>query len=98
MVFQAMIAMSGGVDSSVAAWLTQQAGFFCVGATMQLLDGSGSEAADARAIAQRLGMPFHILDMRITYSHNTISRNNLEEFFNFCSIKVFSTYSKFCFR
>ena len=72
MAFQAMIAMSGGVDSSVAAWLTQQAGFSCVGATMQLLDGSGSEAADARAIAQRLGMPFHILDMRQAFRQDVM--------------------------
>ena len=34
MPLKAMIAMSGGVDSSVAAWLTQQGGFSCVGATM----------------------------------------------------------------
>ena len=32
----AMIAMSGGVDSSVAAWLTIQEGFSCMGATMRL--------------------------------------------------------------
>ena len=33
---QAMIAMSGGVDSSVAAYLMQQAGYACMGATMRL--------------------------------------------------------------
>ena len=72
MALQAMIAMSGGVDSSVAAWLTQQAGFSCVGATMQLLDRSGSEADDARAVAQRLGMPFHILDMRQAFRQDVM--------------------------
>ena len=32
----ALIAMSGGVDSSVAAWLMQQAGYDCTGITMRL--------------------------------------------------------------
>ena len=32
-----LIAMSGGVDSSVAAWLTLQEGFECAGAIMELL-------------------------------------------------------------
>ena len=58
---KAMIAMSGGVDSSVAAYLTQQEGFACIGATMQLLAHS-SDVSDARAVAARLGMPFHVLD------------------------------------
>lgn len=35
---QAMIAMSGGVDSSVAAYLMQQAGYACMGATMRLYE------------------------------------------------------------
>ena len=62
MSHNALIAMSGGVDSSVAAWLTQQAGYACIGATMRLLDTENTDASDARAVAQRLGMPFHLLD------------------------------------
>ena len=58
----ALIAMSGGVDSSVAAWLTQQAGFTTIGATMRLLESASSDVSDAQAVAQRLGMPFHVLD------------------------------------
>ena len=64
---KALIAMSGGVDSSVAAHLTLQAGFCCTGATMELLDGgcSSQEAiADAQAVAQRLGIPFHVFPLR----------------------------------
>ena len=34
---KALIAMSGGVDSSVAAYLTQQEGLSCIGGTMKLL-------------------------------------------------------------
>ena len=63
MARKAMIAMSGGVDSSVAAYLTQQAGFSCVGATMRLLPGQEDAIADARAVAQRLELPFEVLDL-----------------------------------
>ncbi len=64
----ALIAMSGGVDSSVSAYLMLQQGYSCVGAIMRLYDGS-SEAGmsqnieDARCVANRLGIPFHVLDM-----------------------------------
>lgn len=66
---KALIAMSGGVDSSVAAWLTLQEGFDCVGATMLLCDvlpgcSPTGHDTDARAVAQRLGMDFCILDSR----------------------------------
>lgn len=64
---KALIAMSGGVDSSVAAFLTQQEGFSCVGATMYLCDralvpNGTDHTQDARAVAQRLGMDFYVLD------------------------------------
>lgn len=59
---KAMIAMSGGVDSSVAAYLTQQEGFDCVGTIMHLLERTSGDVEDARAVAQRLNMPFHVLD------------------------------------
>ena len=59
---KAMIAMSGGVDSSVAAYLSLQEGFACIGATMRLLHQASSDAEDARAVADRLGIPFHVLD------------------------------------
>ncbi len=59
----AMIAMSGGVDSSVAAFLTLQQGFSCIGATMRLFeDKPESDADDARAVASKLGIPFQVLN------------------------------------
>lgn len=69
----AMIAMSGGVDSSVAALLMQQQGYECVGATMKLFRagdaivcertcGAPDDAADAAAVAARLGMVHHVFD------------------------------------
>lgn len=63
---RAAIAMSGGVDSTVAAYLTQQAGFDCLGTTMRRFPeewGLSEEAQDARNAAQALGMPFYEIDL-----------------------------------
>ena len=58
-----LIAMSGGVDSSVAAFAMQRAGHCCGGAIMQLWkEGASGAAEDAKAVADRLGMPFYVLD------------------------------------
>ena len=63
---KAMIGMSGGVDSSVAAFLTRQAGFECIGATMRLFSNdvlgedqqstccSLDDVEDAKRCPQRL--------------------------------------------
>lgn len=62
---KAMIAMSGGVDSSVAAHLMLCKGFSCIGATMRLCDGLTSPSSgveDARSVADRLGLPFSVFD------------------------------------
>lgn len=56
-----LIAMSGGVDSSAAACIMQQAGYTCVGATMRLHDPNDG-AEDAKAVAQKLNIPFLLLD------------------------------------
>ncbi len=56
----ALIGMSGGVDSSVAAYLTMEQGFSCVGATMKLWS---DVSEDAKAVAGRLGIPFVHLDL-----------------------------------
>lgn len=74
---KALIAMSGGVDSSVAAWLTLQEGFGCIGATMRLCDGlpgcsPADHASDAAAVAQRLGIDFYILDSKRIFRENVV--------------------------
>ena len=70
---RAMIAMSGGVDSSVAALLMQQAGYDCAGVTMRLYRAPGMERAsqksccsdadedDAAYVCWQLGIPFESL-------------------------------------
>ena len=65
---KALIAMSGGVDSSVAAYLTAKDGYSCIGGTMLLYDsgdvcGSSASIADARDVAGRLNMPFHVFEL-----------------------------------
>ncbi len=71
---KALIAMSGGVDSSVAAHLMIQQGYSCIGATMRLFDNAPDEAEstccsledveDARAVAHRLGLPFYVFNFK----------------------------------
>ena len=69
----ALIAMSGGVDSSVAAFLMQQAGFHCGGAIMQLWKEVSSGAIqDAQAVADRLGMEFHVLNASIPFQQHVV--------------------------
>lgn len=69
----ALIAMSGGVDSSVAAYLMLEAGFRCMGANMRLHQDAGTgldrlricctrrDMEDAAGVAEQLGIPFEIL-------------------------------------
>jgi len=68
-----VVAMSGGVDSTVAAALCQRAGYEVVGVTLQLYDHgaatrqkgaccAGQDIADARSAADTLGFPHYVLD------------------------------------
>ncbi len=60
------VAMSGGVDSSVAAALLKQQGHEIIGITMRLFaplcQGKGSAAHDAAVVAAHLGIPHHLVD------------------------------------
>ena len=82
---KALIAMSGGVDSSVAAYLTQQEGFSCIGATMRLYDNpenldsdstccSLDDVEDARSVAYNLGIPFYVFNFTEEFKKNVMER------------------------
>ena len=73
---KALIGMSGGVDSSVAAFLMLQQGISCDGCTMRLHTmgcGGDQDALDARAVAERLGIGHFILDCQNDFEKNVIS-------------------------
>ena len=72
-----VVAMSGGVDSSVVAGLMHEAGHEVIGLTMKLRDGTAAEAAggsgsccsaddtqDARTVCDTLGVPHYVVDYR----------------------------------
>lgn len=68
-----LIGMSGGVDSSVAAHLLQQQGYVCVGCTMKLYCGNAEQNVhDAQAVANRMGIPFHVFDFQENFHRQVI--------------------------
>ena len=69
-----VLGMSGGVDSSVAAALLQQAGYEVVGVTCLFADDESSRAAvdDARAVAERLGIRHAVYDARVLFDECVI--------------------------
>ena len=68
---RALLGMSGGVDSSVAAHLMQQT-HICTGATMELYGDTSENISDARAVAEKLGMDFLIMDLRKEFEQSVI--------------------------
>lgn len=83
---KAIIAMSGGVDSSVAALLCKQQGFDCVGVTLALTNNedrgipqektccSIDDVADARSVAFRLDMPFYVFNFKDAFRREVMDR------------------------
>ncbi|MCL2401038.1 MAG: tRNA 2-thiouridine(34) synthase MnmA [Oscillospiraceae bacterium] len=70
----ALIAMSGGVDSTVAAWIMAQNGYDCDGATMRLHTSGGDGENDARRAAEILGIPFHVFDFSDCFAKEVIEK------------------------
>lgn len=78
-----VVAMSGGVDSSVAAALMVEAGFEVIGMTLQLYDQgmalgkkgaccAGQDIYDARQVCDKLGIPHYVLDYESRFSQAVI--------------------------
>ena len=75
--------MSGGVDSSVAAYLTLQNGLECSGAMMKLYNSNSNsekgccsldDSHDARSVCTRLDMPFYVFNFTDAFEYEVISR------------------------
>ena len=81
-----LIAMSGGVDSSVAAFLMKEQGCECIGATMKLFHNedigvsrtktccSLEDVEDARLVALRLGIPYYVFNFSDDFKGQVIDR------------------------
>jgi tRNA-specific 2-thiouridylase len=80
-----VVAMSGGVDSSVTAALLKAEGYDVVGVTLQLYDHgaathrkgaccAGQDIYDARAVAERIGIPHYVLDYERRFKEAVIDR------------------------
>ncbi|GAI83004.1 unnamed protein product [marine sediment metagenome] len=59
-----LVALSGGVDSSIAVALLLEAGFDCTAVFMITSDQAKNAQDDARVVAGKLGIKLHILDLR----------------------------------
>jgi tRNA-specific 2-thiouridylase len=80
-----VVAMSGGVDSSVTAALLKAEGYDVVGVTLQLYDHgaathrkgaccAGQDIHDARSVAERIGIPHYVLDYESRFKEMVIDR------------------------
>lgn len=80
-----LVAMSGGVDSSVAAALMKEEGHEVIGATLKLWQGPEgelptagcctlSDSEDARRVAAQLDIPYYVLDYTEQFRHGVVDR------------------------
>ena len=86
MTKKALIAMSGGVDSSVAALIMKDKGYDCTGCTMRLYSNEDAgidkghtccsldDVEDARSVARRLGMPYYVFNFSEDFNEKIIEK------------------------
>lgn len=86
MTERALIAMSGGVDSSVAACLIKEQGYDATGITLKLFDNedigekkektccSLDDIDDARNVCRKIGIPYYVYNFKDSFKENVIDR------------------------
>ena len=80
-----VVGMSGGVDSSVAAWLLKEQGYDVIGVTMQIWQDEDNEVQeenggccglsavdDARRVASSIGIPYYVMNFKQEFQKNVI--------------------------
>ena len=76
-----LVAMSGGVDSSVTAFLLKEQGYDCIGVTMKLYDGEDErestccslrDVEDAKSVCHRLGIPHYTFNFTGDFEQQVI--------------------------